>query len=133
MAVALPKRFIIFTFVGVSGIVVNSGILFLLKEYLHLPLSFASLLAIQVAILNNFVWNMRFTWADREMKGFEAVRAGLLRFTLVSWVAGALNWIILLLLNHFTGLYYLLANLIAIFIASVLNYLLNDYWTFKSE
>ena len=67
------------------------------------------------------------------MKGFQAIRAGLLKFTLVSWIAGGLNWMVLLLLHHYFGLYYLIANLIAIFIASILNYFLNDLWTFRNR
>ena len=131
--IKLPKRFITFTLVGVSGIVVNSAILYYAKEYLYVPVFIASLIAIQFAIFNNFIWNHRFTWTDREMKGFQAIRAGLIRFTLVSWIAGGLNWIILLLLHHYVGIYYLIANLIAILIASVLNYFLNDLWTFKQR
>lgn len=131
MPFKLPKRFIIFTFVGISGIVVNNAILYYAKEYLFVPIPIASLIAIQLAIFNNFIWNHRFTWTDREMKGFHAIRMGLLKFTMVSWIAGALNWIILLLLTHYAGLYYILANLIAILIASILNYFLNDLWTFR--
>ena len=65
------------------------------------------------------------------MKGYAAIRTGLIRFTLVSWIAGGLNWIILLLLHHYVGIHYILANLIAIFLASILNYFLNDLWTFR--
>ncbi len=129
----LPKRFIIFTFVGISGIVVNNAILYYAKEYLFVPIPIASLIAIQLAIFNNFIWNHRFTWTDREMKGFSAIRTGLIKFTMVSWIAGVLNWIILLLLTHYAGIYYILANLIAIFIASILNYFLNDLWTFQTQ
>ncbi len=131
MQMKLPRRFISFTFVGISGIVVNSAILYYAKEYLYVPIPIASLIAIQIAIFNNFFWNHRFTWTDREMKGFHAIRTGLIRFTLVSWIAGGLNWIILLLLHHYAGIHYILANLIAIFIASILNYFLNDLWTFR--
>ncbi|NQV16340.1 GtrA family protein [bacterium] len=133
MQIRLPKRFIIFSLVGISGIVVNNAILYYAKEYLYIPIPIASLIAIQIAIFNNFIWNHRFTWMDREMRGYPAIRNGLFKFTMVSWIAGALNWIILLLLTHFAGLYYILANLIAILVASILNYFLNDLWTFQSQ
>lgn len=133
MSIRLPKRFIIFTMVGVSGIVVNNVILYLLIEYLFLHISIASLIAIQVAIFNNFIWNRKYTWKDREMKGWGAIRKGLIKFTLVSWIAGALNWLILLALDYTTDLHYIFANLIAIFIASILNYFLNDFWTFREK
>lgn len=131
MQLRLPKRFIAFSFVGISGIFVNSGILYYAKEYLYVPIPIASLIAIQIAIFNNFFWNHRFTWKDRGMQGYKAIKTGLIRFTLVSWIAGGLNWIILLLLHHYFGFHYILANLIAIFIASILNYFLNDLWTFR--
>ena len=131
MTFQFPKRFITFTFVGVSGIVVNNAILFYAKESLHVPLAIASLIAIQIAIINNFIWNRQFTWTDRPMLGWASIRPGLIKFTLVSWVAGGLNWILLLLLTRFFDLYYILANLVAILCASVLNYFLNDLWTFR--
>ncbi len=133
MQMKLPKRFITFTFVGISGIVVNNAILYYAKEYLYVPIAIASLIAIQIAIFNNFIWNRKFTWTDRAMKGFQAIKTGLIKFTLVSWIAGGLNWVILLLLHHYSGLHYILANLIAILMASVLNYFLNDLWTFRSK
>jgi putative flippase GtrA len=132
MVLKLPKRFISFSFVGISGIFVNSAVLYYAKEALYVPIPIASLFAIQIAIFNNFFWNHRFTWTDRGMQGFQAIRTGLIRFTMVSWIAGGLNWIILLLLHHYVGIHYILANLIAIFIASILNYFLNDLWTFRS-
>lgn len=96
------------------------------------PLAFASLVAIQIAIINNFIWNRKFTWTDRPMQGIEAILKGLLRFTLVSWIAGGINWVVLLALTRFLGMHYMIANLIAIFIASILNYFLNDLWTFRA-
>ena len=119
--------------ISLAGIVVNNAILYYAKEYLFVPIPIASLFAIQLAIFNNFIWNHRFTWIDREMKGFHAIRIGLVKFTMVSWIAGGLNWIILLLLTHYAGIYYILANLIAILIASILNYFLNDLWTFRDH
>lgn len=133
MSIRLPTRFIVFTMVGVSGIVVNNVILYLLIEFLFLHISIASLIAIQIAIFNNFIWNRKYTWKDREMTGWDAIRKGLIRFTLVSWIAGALNWLILLALDYTTDLHYIFANLIAIFIASILNYFLNDFWTFRAD
>ncbi len=133
MQIKLPKRFVTFTFVGISGIVVNNAILFYAKEQLLVPIPIASLIAIQVAIFNNFFWNRKFTWTDRHMDGFHAIRAGLVKFIMVSWIAGGLNWVILLLLNHVAGMYYLWANLVAILFASVLNFFLNDLWTFRKN
>lgn len=132
MQFKLPTRFITFTMVGVSGIVVNQAILYYAHESLMVPLAIASLMAIQIAIINNFIWNRKFTWTDRPMHGMQAIFTGLLRFTLVSWIAGGINWVVLLALTRFLGIHYMFANLIAILIASILNYFLNDLWTFRA-
>jgi dolichol-phosphate mannosyltransferase len=131
MQFQLPKRFLTFTAVGVSGIFVNQAVLFYVHDSLKVPLAIASLIAIQIAIINNFIWNRQFTWTDRPMKGFQAIKQGLIKFTLVSWVAGTLNWIILMILSKSFGIHYMIANLAAILVASILNYFLNDLWTFR--
>ena len=129
----IPKRFLVFTLVGVSGIVVNSAMLLYVREILEVPLRLASLVGIQTAIFNNFIWNRKFTWTDRSMSGVKATGMGLIRFTMVSWIAGAMNWVLLMILTHWGGLHYFIANLLAILAASILNFFLNDLWTFKSS
>jgi dolichol-phosphate mannosyltransferase len=136
-------RYIKFGLVGASGTVVNLVVLYAAHEYLFRAIEapgskpYASLaLAIAVSTINNFTWNRLWTWADRKHHG-ESSGAGptagtLLRqfglYTLASWLGIALQYGLTLWLT--TYLHYLLANLIAIVIASVGNFLANDRWTF---
>ena len=53
-----------FLAVGASGVVVNEGILILLKK-LGFPLALSSLFAIELSILGNFALNNAWTWHDR--------------------------------------------------------------------
>jgi len=129
----IPRRFVIFAIVGISGIVVNTLLLWMGTDLLDIPYQIASLFAIQCAIVNNYVWNRRFTWRDRSLPGRRPTLRTFGQFTLVSWIAGALNWLLLILLTEWADLYYLFANLIAIFVASLVNYLANDLWTFRSR
>ncbi len=142
-------RYIKFGLVGASGTVVNMVILFLAQEYLLAFITqprdrlYASLsLAIAVATVNNFTWNRLWTWADRIREnaiagatgaGFKGPRklwmGQLGRYTLASWFGIALQYGLTLWLSH--NLHYLLANVIAIVIASVSNFLANDHWTFR--
>jgi putative flippase GtrA len=54
-----------FNFVGGMGIVVQFAALFLLKSVLHLDYLAATALAVEAAVVHNFVWHEQFTWVDR--------------------------------------------------------------------
>lgn len=142
-------RYIKFGLVGASGTVVNMAVLFVAQEYLFAAIAaprsrlYASLaLAIAVATINNFTWNRLWTWADRLRDAAARVRPGnahqtgvslyfgqLGRYAVASWFGIALQYGLTLWLSH--SLHYLLANVIAIVIASVSNFLANDLWTFR--
>jgi dolichol-phosphate mannosyltransferase len=140
-------RYLKFGLVGASGTVVNIAVLYLGHEYLFQAFEgprgkpYASLaLAIAVATVNNFTWNRLWTWADR----VEAQRAAALdsadvaapklgaqlaKYALASWFGIALQYALTLWLAHV--MHYMLANVIAIVLASVSNFLANDRWTFR--
>src|SRR5260370_16422685 len=58
--------FISFNVVGVLGFALQSGALFALTRREH-PLGYlaATAAAVELAVLNNFVWHQRWTWRDR--------------------------------------------------------------------
>lgn len=140
-------RYIKFGLVGASGTVVNLVVLRLGHEYLFQSFEgpggkpYASLaLAIAVATLNNFTWNRLWTWADR-IREYEAANPGAQqasslrtlatqfgKYTTASWFGIALQYGLTIWLSHW--MHYMLANVIAIVIASVSNFLANDRWTF---
>lgn len=138
-------RYIKFGIVGASGTVVNLAVLYVAHEYLFRSIEpegskpyFSLALAIAVATVNNFTWNRLWTWADRVAAHHEALDEdasplGLMtkqlgKYALASWFGIALQYGLTLWLSHW--LHYLLANVIAIVLASVSNFLANDRWTF---
>jgi len=144
----LGIRYIKFGMVGASGTVVNIVVLYLGHEYLFQSLEgpqgkpYASLaLAIALATINNFTWNRLWTWADRAAQtpvetGLEApppssLAAQLAKYALASLFGSALQYVLTLWLTH--SMHYMLANLIAIIIASLSNFLANDRWTFRKR
>ena len=54
-----------FNLVGAVGILVQFGVLFLLKSVMHFNYLAATALAVEVAVVHNFFWHERFTWAER--------------------------------------------------------------------
>jgi len=82
-----------------------------------------------VATISNFYWNRRLTWRDRTRNTHQS--AVLLFFKYV--MAAALSIVIQSLLTKWLALYlhYIVANVIAIVLASVVNFIANDKLTFR--
>jgi putative flippase GtrA len=65
LRLVLLARWLKFNFVGGIGIVVQFLALFVLKSVLHFDYLIATALAVEMAVVHNFVWHERFTWRDR--------------------------------------------------------------------
>ncbi len=139
LRLVLSRRFLKFGTVGASGIVVNQGVLYLAQEYVFhvahntgsvdwLRLNLSLGVAIFFATLNNFFWNRLWTWADRKQHYNRPWLVQFGQYTLACWVSIALQVVLTNLLAPHLFIY--VANLIAIVLTSVLNFLLNDIWTF---
>lgn len=142
-----------FNLVGAFGIGVQFGALFLLKAVLYWHYLVATAIAVEIAVLHNFVWHERFTWADRlrSRTDEEDARSGqanfrsmrverlqdslrrLWRFHLangtVSIVGNLLLMRIMVGIGHAN---YLVANAVAVAVCSIINFLLSDQWVFEN-
>ena len=124
-------RFFKFCLVGLSGIGVNEGLLWLLTELAGLPLPVSSAIGIESSIISNFFLNNFFTFRDRRSPEVKSTLIRLLKFNLVSLAGLGLNLGILLLLTNVFGIYYLASNLVGIAVAALWNYILSTWWTWK--
>ena len=61
----LAVRWLKFNFVGAIGIAVQMSAFALLEGALGVYYLSATALAVETAVLHNFVWHERFTWKDR--------------------------------------------------------------------
>jgi dolichol-phosphate mannosyltransferase len=120
---ARPLRF---GAVGVSGIVVNSAILWVLVRELHLAVTLGSLIATEAAILSNFLLNDRWTFRGAHQR---SLPARLLRFNGVALGGLAITAGVLTALTSYTHLHLLFANLLAVGAATAWNYVVNSRWT----
>lgn len=128
---ATGVRWLKFNFVGGIGIAVQLVVLAALKSGLHLDYLVATGLAVEAAVIHNFLWHERFTWADR------AAGAGLLRFLKFNVTTGAFsilgNLVTMKLLVGVERLNYLLANMITIVACSVVNFVVSDSFVFAAR
>ncbi|MDD3491990.1 MAG: glycosyltransferase family 2 protein [Candidatus Thermoplasmatota archaeon] len=122
-------RFIKFGLVGGSGVLVNEGLLWLLWGVWGVMLLGASLVAVELSIIWNFIWNEVWTFRDRGEDGIRAFFKRMGQFNLVSLVGLGLNVSILLLLHHLFGVYPLTANIVGIAVAFTWNFAANNLWT----
>jgi len=123
------EEFLKFAIVGGSGVVINMGCFFLLTRYAGLKIEYASPIAIEVSILTNFFLNNIWTFRRRNTKIGLASR--ILRYHLVTGIAGLVNYGILLLLAKVFGIHDLIANLIGIIVGTFINFFLNSLWTWR--
>jgi len=126
-------RFVKFGIVGTSGIAVNTGMLWLLKGKLGIPLTVAPVFAIGTAVFSNFVLNNYWTWNENKEIRKHGFFNSLWRYYLSASLGALINYVVLLLLSEFMGFHYLIANLIGIFFGMISNFMLGEFWVFKSE
>jgi putative flippase GtrA len=123
-----------FNLVGGAGIGVQFTALFLLKTVLQFDYLLATAIAVQAAVVHNFVWHEQFTWADRiEASGRRSI-ARFLRFNLSAGLMSIVgNLALMKVMVGFGGMNYLVANAIAIALCSVANFVVSDSWVFESS
>jgi putative flippase GtrA len=129
---AIGLRWLKFNLVGGIGIVVQLLILVALKTGLGLNYLIATGLAVEGAVVHNFLWHERFTWLDRSSRDLR--EGSWPRFVKFNLTTGALsitgNLLFMKVLAGLGHMNYLLANGITIAACSVLNFLVSDGFVF---
>jgi putative flippase GtrA len=118
-----------FAWVGAGGFVVQLLALRALTAA-GLPATLATALAVEAAILHNFVWHEGWTWSDRGPGAGRLVR--LARFngaTAVVSIGG--NVLLTTVMVHRLGLPLLVANALAVLALSVVTFLCADRLVFR--
>ena len=118
-----------FNAVGAMGIAVQLIVLMVLKSGWGVSYLLATALAVEAAVVHNFFWHERYTWADRP--GTDRIRR-LLKFNLANGLISiAGNLALMKLFAGAMGVNYFVANLLSITGCSVLNFLVSDSFVFS--
>lgn len=119
-----------FNLVGIIGAIVQLTALALFNRLLRGHYLLATIAALELTLLHNFVWHLRFTW--RNQSGLTLKR--LLHFHLSNGLVSlAGNLILMRLLVSHAHLPLLAANAIAIVCCSFVNFLLSHFWIFATQ
>ncbi len=124
-----------FNAVGVLGFALQSGALFVMT---HAAPGFsylgATAIAVELAVLNNFLWHQRWTWKDRPSTTRKETLRRLAKFNITSGlfsVAG--NLIVMGILVGRLGLPVTGANLFSVAACSVCSFVLADRIAFDVD
>ncbi|HEX4425743.1 MAG TPA: GtrA family protein, partial [Terriglobales bacterium] len=115
---------------GGIGIGVQLLVLTVLKSGLHLDYLLATALAVEAAVVHNFLWHERFTWANRASdKGFERF----LKFNLTTGLCSiGGNVLLMKLLAGIMAMPFIFANGIAIAVCSLFNFAMSEQFVFRT-
>jgi dolichol-phosphate mannosyltransferase len=122
-------KFLRFCLVGLSGVFVDTTVLYLLSDpsTLGWGLTRSKAIAAEVAIFNNFIWNDRWTFGDisRQQKGWRRRIKRFLKFNFICLFGLCLNIFILNILFNYFGVNRYLANFVSIAVVTFWNFLIN--------
>lgn len=124
-------RWIKFNAVGLAGVAVQLAALYLLTSAFRVPYVFATPLAVEIALLHNFVWHEVWTWRGLAVQ--QRWRR-LARFHIANgFVSIGANTLFTFWFKHHFGLPLLTANLAAIAATSLLNFAVATLWVFRAD
>ncbi len=119
-------RLVAFNAVGAVGFGVQVLALWLLVHVAGVPVVVAAALAVETAVVHNFICHWCWTWSDRVAGPREFLR----RFTYFNLTNGAVslvvNVLLMALLQGLLGVNYLVANLVGVVCSAGANFLLGD-------
>jgi putative flippase GtrA len=122
-----------FNAVGIIGVGVQLVALAVFRSGLKWPIPVSTAAAVECAVIHNFVWHERWTWAYRRLD----VRRMPLRFLRFNVSNGLIsiagNVLLMQLLAVRFGLNYMISNLAAIAACSLLNFIVSHKLVFKTQ
>ncbi|MDY6846567.1 MAG: GtrA family protein [Chloroflexota bacterium] len=138
-------RFLKFSFVGITGTIVDFGVMNLMRLVFNVPLVWAQGISFICAVINNFLWNRYWTYPESRTKGapkqllqFLIINTIgiLIRTPLVPWfdnhIMRILNNLDLSLPIKNMVISQNLALGVSIFFVTFWNFFANRYWTYAN-
>ena len=124
-------RFWRFNGVGVAGFVVQLAILALAINAGGMHYLLATAIAVEAAVLHNFLWHERWTWRDRPATGMARLER-LWRFHILNGLVSLVgNLLMMRLLVGLLGMQPVVANVVAVLACALVNFTASDRLVFR--
>lgn len=129
-------RWLKFNAVGGMGVAVQLGTLWVLTHAAGWNVLVATALAVEAALLHNFAWHERYTWADRT-RNARSMREAVRRLFAFHVGNGAVslvgNLVMVAWLSGIMGAPALAANSVSIVVCSLVNFAIGDRLIFREQ
>ena len=133
MSIQQFKRWMIFNSVGAKGIAVQMAVLFMLTTWAGMGFVIATALAVETAVVHNFIWHEQWTWADRATGGLKGFFKRLFYFQCSNGAVSLVgNLALMKLFIAAFKLHYIPANALAIALCSIFNFFSGDLMIFRA-
>ena len=117
------RNWLKFNTVGMIGILVQASVLVLLIRVAGFHYLFATFIAVETAVVHNFIWHERWTWMERTRGVRSGLPGRLLRFHLANgFISVGGNLLLMRLFVSCWHLGYLAANALAVAMCSIVNF-----------
>lgn len=127
----LFTRWIRFSAGGAYGSLLQLLALLLLAKWVSL--TWATALAVELAVLHNFIWHELYTWQDRHVRGMHALLGRLVRFQMSNGLISiAGNVVVTSLLHERLGIPAVIASVMAIGLCGAFNFAASEWLVFAS-
>ena len=126
------NKLIRFAFVGASGAVINLLILWILTNFGHLFYLLSALIAIEISILWNFVFNTKLTF-NYKFENMSFFLDSAIKYHMTSFVGILINLSVLLSLTELLNINYIISEIIAILLAFGVNYILSINYIWREK
>jgi len=120
-------KFLKFCVVGFSGMLIDFGTTWLLKEKARVNKYIANSTGFVLAATSNYIWNRIWTFESRNSE----IAVEYLSFILISVAGLGINNLVIYLLNDRLKLNFYLSKLIAIGVVTIWNFVMNFIITFR--
>lgn len=128
----MSPRIPVFVAVGAAGFVVQLTVLYALTSGAGWAYPLSTLVAVEAAVLHNFVWHERWTWKERA-GGRGPMGSRLLRYHVGTGLTSLVgNLAFTTLAVEWWGLSPGAANTVAVGLTSLANFLIADRWVFTA-
>jgi putative flippase GtrA len=126
------RRFLRYNLVGAMGLGVKFSVLTALVELSGVGYLASTAVAVEAAMMHNFIWHQRWTWRDRSTRSsHRETLMRLVRFQLgIGAVAMLANLLVTRLLVQELAVHYVAANLAATVFAGLANFMVSNFVVF---
>ncbi len=123
---AFLLKFIKFSLVGFSGVLVDFGITFICKEFLRIQKYFANAIGFTLAATTNYMLNRIWTFHSHNPN----ITLEFTRFFIIALIGLGINLLIIWAMSGKFKVNFYLSKLVATIIVMAWNFLINAYYTF---